>query len=316
MKRALLIGIDDYKGSLPRLRGGVNDVNALAPLLETNEDGSPNFECLTLTSPPHYIGRKELLESVDKVLAAGAEVALFYFAGHGVPERNDVVLVAEDGAPPDLGVSLSQVLGAVQESKVTEAIIILDCCFSGNAGSLPQLGGRISALRDGLAILTASRGDQTSKEHTRGVFSTNLCAALAGGAADVLGNVDLASLYAYLSESFGAFDQRPTFKANVDRLHPLRLCASAVNRQDLRQLPKLFQKPEIELKLDPSFEESHATAKPDNVKTMKMLQSLRAARLVEPIGTPHLYWAAIDSKTCRLTPLGRHYWHMAQQRRI
>ena len=314
-KRALLIGIDDYKNLAP-LRGCVNDVNALRPLLESNEDGGPNFECHAHTAPDGYIGRRELLEAVDTLVGPGAEVALFYFAGHGVPERNDVVLVAQEGAPPDLGVSLSQVLGAVQESKVPEVILILDCCFSGNAGSLPQLGGRVSALRDGLGVLTASRGDQTSRELTRGVFSTNLCAALAGGAADVLGRVDIASLYAYLSESFGAFDQRPTFKANVDRLHTLRTCSPAVPLSDLRRLAKIFANPATDLPLDPSFEPSHALASPDNVNIFRILQTCRAARLVEPVGASHLFYAAIESKSCRLTPLGRHYWAMAQQKRI
>jgi hypothetical protein len=148
------------------------------------------------------------------------------------------------------------------------------------------------------------------------VFSTNLCAALAGGAADVLGRVDIASLYAYLSESFGAFDQRPTFKANVDRLHTLRTCSSAVPLPDLRRLPKIFATPELDLPLDPSFEPSHELANPENVKIFKVLQMCRAARLVEPVGTPHLFYAAIEKKGCRLTALGRHYWHMAQQKRL
>lgn len=315
MKRALLIGIDDYKNLRP-LRGCVNDVQALLPLLETNESGEPNFECQVHTAPGDYIGRRELLVAVDALVGPGAEVALFYFAGHGVPERNDVVLVAQEGAPPDLGVSLSQVLGAVQESRVPEVIIVLDCCFSGNAGNLPQLGANVAALRQGLTILTASRGDQTSRELTRGVFSTNLCAALAGGAADVLGQVDIASLYAYLSESFGAFDQRPTFKANVDRLHALRTCSPAVPLLDLRRLSRIFTNPDADLPLDPSFEPSHALASPDKVDVFRILQSCRAARLVEPVGTPHLYYAAVESKSCRLTPLGRHYWFMAQMKRL
>ena len=197
-----------------------------------------------------------------------------------------------------------------------EVIIILDCCFSGNAGNLPQLGENVAALRDGLAILTASRGDQTSREMTRGLFSVSLCAGLAGGAADVLGQVDVASLYAYLSGSFGAFDQRPTLKANVDRLHTLRTCSPAVSLPNLRLLPKIFATPETELALDPTYESSHPSADPKNMETMKTLQAYRAARLVVPIGTPHLYYAAIESKSCRLTHLGKHYWQMAQQKRL
>jgi hypothetical protein len=29
-----------------------------------------------------------------------------------------------------------------------------------------------------------------------------------------------------------------------------------------------------------------------------------------------MYYAAMESKTCRLTPLGRHYWRMAANNRI
>jgi hypothetical protein len=315
MKRAVLVGIDDYQ-HFPPLRGCVNDVNALLPLLETNVDGGPNFECHAHTSPAEYIGRRQLLEAIDTLVGPGPEVALFYFAGHGMPERNDVVLVTQDGASPDLGVSLSQVLGAVQESEVSEVIIVLDCCFSGNAGSLPQLGKNVAALREGLAILTASRGDQTSRELTRGLFSTNLCAGLAGGAADVLGNVDVASLYAYLSGSFGAFDQRPTLKANVDSLHTLRICSPAVPMPSLRMLPTIFATPETELPLNPTYESSDPSADPKNVETMKILQACRSARLVVPIDTPHLYYAAMESKSCRLTHLGKHYWQMAKQKRL
>jgi uncharacterized caspase-like protein len=317
MKRALLVGIDEYQYARP-LYGCANDVAALQPLLETNDDGSPNFECQTLTSPPDFVGRRQLLDALDRLLMPGADVALFFFAGHGAPERNDVVLVARDGAPPDLGVSLSQVLGTVQESKVPEVLIILDCCFSGGAGGLAQLGPNVAALRNGLSILTASRGDQTAMEAgvKRGVFSVHLCAALAGGAADVLGEVDMAGVYAYLSESFGAFDQRPTFKANVERLHSLRAGRPAVPLKELRRLPSIFPDPARELALDPSFEPSHPSHVEANTEVFRILQLCRAARLVEPVGEDHLYFAAMNSKGCRLTPLGTHYWQMAKQKRI
>jgi hypothetical protein len=317
MKRALLVGIDNYQFAR-QLRGCVNDVAALQPLLEANEDGSPNFECQTLTSPSDFVGRRQLLDAIDRLLMPGADVALFFFAGHGAPERNDVVLVAQDGAPPDLGVSLSEVLGAVQDSKVNEVLLILDCCFSGGAGGLAQLGPNVAALRGGLSILTASRGDQTAMEGgaSRGVFSINLCAALSGGAADVLGEVDMAGLYAYLSEAFGAFDQRPTFKANVDRLHGLRTCQPAVPLADLRKLPQIFPRVDGELRLDPSFEPTDERRNPANTATFAILQRCRAARLVNPVGEDHLYNAAMNNGACRLTPLGMHYWQMAKQKRL
>src|SRR6266571_2619858 len=184
MKRALLVGIDKYD-SFQALGGCVNDVNALAPLLSRNEDGSPNFDCQTRTSTAGRIDRRALLSAVEGLLAPGADV------------------------------------GLVQKSKVPEVLIILDCCFAGAAGGVPQLGKDIAAIRPGVSLLSASRGDQAAAEASqgRGIFSTYLCGALEGGAADVLGKVTVVGVYAYLSESFGPWEQRPTFKANVDRLH-------------------------------------------------------------------------------------------------
>lgn len=319
MKRALLVGIDDYDdGRINGLDGCVNDVNALVPLLSRNENKSPNFNCQSRTSAADRVDRRNLLEAIDALLAPGADVALFYFAGHGAGVENDVVLVTQDGGGSDWGVSLSSVLAKVQVSSVREVLIILDCCFSGGAGGVPQIGGDVAALRSGVSILSASRADQPAAEtdEGRGVFSTYLCGALEGGAADVLGKVTVAGVYAYLSESFGPWNQRPTFKANVDRLHELRLCSPAVPLADLRRLPEFFAHQDTELSLDPSYEPDAEPDHPEHEAIFAILQKCRAAKLVEPVGEEHMYFAAMNSTACKLTPLGRLYWWMAQQERL
>jgi hypothetical protein len=316
MKRALLVGIDDYDDDrINGLHGCVNDVNALVPLLSRNENNSPNFDCLTRTSGTDRVDRRSLLEAMDALLAPGADVALFYFAGHGAGVENDVVLVTQDGGGSDLGVSLSSLLAKVQGSPVREVLIILDCCFSGGAGGVPQIGGDVAALRSGLSILSASRADQPAAEtpEGRGAFSTYLCGALDGGAADVLGKVTVAGVYAYLSESFGPWNQRPTFKANVDRLHELRLCSPAVPLADLRRLPEFFAQQDTELPLDPSYEPDAEPDHPEHEAIFAILQKCRAAKLVEPVGEEHMYFAAMNSTACKLTPLGRLYWWMARE---
>lgn len=317
MKRALLVGIDDYD-HFSGLNGCVNDVNALLPLLSRNEDNSPNFNCQTKTSATDRVDRGELLEAINALLAPGVDVALLYFAGHGSDTANDVVLVTQDGAGRNLGVALSEVLGIVQASPVREVLIILDCCFSGGAGGVPQLGGDAAALRAGVSILSASRNDQPAAETAegRGLFSTYLCGALDGGAADVLGKVTVASVYAYLSESFGPWDQRPTFKANVERLHELRLCSPAVPLAELRRLPEFFSSQDAELPLDPSYEPDADPKHPEHEAIFAILQRCRAAKLVEPVGAEHMYFAAMQNGACRLTPLGRLYWWMAEQGRL
>jgi hypothetical protein len=317
MKRALLVGIDDYD-EMNGLNGCVNDVNALVPLLSRNENDSPNFDCQARASATDRVDRRNLLEAVDALLAPGADVALLYFAGHGAGVENDVVLVTQDGGGPDLGVALSTVLAKVQASPVREVIIVLDCCFSGGAGGVPQIGGDVAALRSGVSILSASRADQLAAETAagRGAFSTYLCGALEGGTADVLGKVTIAGVYAYLTESFGPWNQRPTFKANVDRLHELRLCSPAVPLADLRRLPEFFAQQDREFPLDPSYEPDADPDHPEHEAIFAILQKCRAAKLVEPVGEEHMYFAAMNSTACKLTALGRLYWWMAQQGRL
>lgn len=317
MKRALLAGIDTYD-TFDDLAGCVNDVRALFPLLSRHEDGSPNFDCRSITSDHGRVERRTLLEAIKELVAPGADVALFYFAGHGSPATNDVVLVAQDGVANDPGVPLSQVLGEVRSSDVREVVIVLDCCFSGGGGGVPQLGSNTATLREGVALLSSSRSDQTSAETAtgRGVFSLYLCGALDGGAADVLGKVTVAGVYAYLSESFGPWDQRPTFKASLDRLHVLRQCAPSVPINELRRLDEFFPHPDHEFPLDPSYEPDAQPDHPEHEAIFSILQHCRAAKLVEPVGADHMYFAAMQSKACRLTPLGKHYLRMATQGRL
>lgn len=317
MKRALLVGVDRYDG-FSDLRGCVNDVDALEPLLRRNQDGTPNFDCQKRTSLTGGVTRDALLKGMDALLAGGADVALLYFAGHGAGTGTDVALATEDGTTGTPGVAFSEVLAKIASSAVREVVVILDCCFAGAAGGIPQLGVTGAALRDGLSILAASRGDQTSAETFagRGVFSSYLEGALDGGAADVLGRVTVAGLYSYLDESFGAWDQRPAFKANVDRLHELRRSAPAVPLEELRRISELFPAPEHVLPLDPSYEPEAEPRDAEHEAIFEILQKYRAAKLLEPVDADHMYFAAMRSTGCRLTPLGRHYRHMASEGRF
>jgi hypothetical protein len=316
VKRALLIGIDDYDHAAG-LAGCVNDVAALRPLLARHADDSPNFECRTLLGPPDRITRPTVLAALAALCAPGADLALLYFAGHGRSTGDDVTLVTTDGVEHAWGVGFAEVMALVMGSAVPEFHVILDCCFSGAAGAVPQLGSAAATLRSGVAILTAGRADQLAAEAGgRGRFSVMLCGALDGGAADVLGQVTAAGLYAYLTESFGAFDARPMLKANIDRLHVLRTTRPWVTPAALRRLPVLFETEDAALRLDPEYEPTAGHDRADKEHDFALLQQCRDARLVEPVDEEHLYYVAMHSGTCRLTPLGRHYWRMAGAGRI
>jgi hypothetical protein len=313
MRRALLVGIDHYDYQSP-LAGCVNDATALRPLLARNEDTSANLDCRLLTGTVH---RNDLLGAVRELLGGGADFALLYFAGHGAWMDDDVALVTSDGWGETPGVLFTEVLTLARRSTVKEIVVILDCCFAGGAGTISALTNAV-VLPNGMSILTASRNDQPSAEAGgRGLFSTHLEGALNGGAADVLGHVTVAGLYAYISECFGAWDQRPTFKANVDRLHDLRRCDPSVPLATLHKLTDWFPKPGYYYPLDPSYEQDKSRSglepHPEHEEIFDQLQKCRANKLVEPVDHQHMYFAAMESGSCRLTPLGQHYWQMAKR---
>lgn len=313
MRRALLVGNDRYD-NFNDLYGCVNDAQALFPLLARNADDSPNFECQLGAD----LGRDDLLEAIDRLLAPGADSCVLFFAGHGGETPEDVVLCVRDGTGASPGVAFADVLGRIAHSKVPEIVVLLDCCFSGGAGGVPALASGAATLHPGLSILAASRNDQTSAETPadRGKFSTFVEGALEGGAADVLGRVHLGGLYAYVSDSFGAWEQRPTFKANVERPTDLRVCQPAIEPPALREILNLFPDAMAEYPLDPSYEPTAEPRDAENERILELLQKARAAKLVEPVGEDHLYFAAMNSTSCRLTPLGRHYHHVNGEGRL
>lgn len=315
MKRALLIGIDKYE-HLGDVKGCVDDAKALVPLLARHWDGSSNFDCRVLRSDRDKVTRTEMILAIDKLLAPGADVAVFYFAGHGVGAPNDVSLASTDGDGVEPGVPLSLLLGKAQNSEVEEIAIFLDCCHAGGGGGSAMLGSSVALIRTGLAIVTAARGNEIAmptEDGARGQFSVRLAEALDGNAADVTGIVSIAGVYAYLAECFGAWEQRPTFKANLEDSFELRRTKPLVAIDHLRELAGYFPSATDEYPLDPTYERKSPTRVPEKVAVYDLLSRCSYANLVEPVGADYLYYAAMDSKSCRLTPQGRHYCELVRK---
>lgn len=314
MRRALVIGIDDYPGA--PLSGCKADAEAVAALLRRNADDSPNFDVRCITDPQD-VGRTDLRDLMADTFRDPADAALLFFAGHGAVTGLGGYLVTPDVTTYGDGVPLTDVLTTLRASQAGDKIVLLDCCFSGAFGQVPAAGPADVGLPDNTAVLTASLATQPAEERAnRGVFSSLVCAALDGGAADVLGKVTVASVYAYADEILGPWDQRPTFKANLTTLLPLRTASESVPRPVLRRLPGWFPTDDHEMPLDPSYEPDAEPDHPEHEAVFAQLQKCRAAKLVEPVGEEHMYYAAIRSTSCCLTELGRLYWRLANDGRI
>lgn len=145
---ALLVGIDEYIGSVAPLQGCVNDIIAVKEYLEgrVSTDG---YQLHLRTLLNQDATRQAIIDSFRQHLcqATSEDVVLFYFAGHGSqedapeefwvlePDRVDETLVCYDsrlaGSWDLADKELAKLIGEVAE-KNPHITVIMDCCHSGS----------------------------------------------------------------------------------------------------------------------------------------------------------------------------------------
>jgi hypothetical protein len=324
MRIALIVGINYYEhgGSL---YGCVDDAHAVKAVLERHGDGAVNFDCKLLsgTGPTDRVDRRIFKDSITDLFTTQAEIALLYFAGHGHIEATGGYLLASDSRRGDEGIPLSEVLTLANTSPARNKVVVLDSCHSGIAGTSPT-GGDLAALAEGLTVLTASTADQyATEENGRGLFTTLLADALQGGAANLTGDITPGSVYAHVDQSLGMWEQRPVFKTNVRQFVSLRRVPPPIDSGDLRRITEFFPKPGAEFQLDPTYEPEMKGRDPgtpapipENTRSFAILQRYNRLNLLVPVGAPHMWHAAMQSKSCRLTVLGEHYRRLVEKNRI
>ncbi len=323
MRKALIVGIDHYD-HISSLHGAVSDAYSVKSVLERNADGTLNFaqpRLMTGTGPGAAVSRTELREAVEELFRDDADISLFYFAGHGYIDGAGGFICGSDCATGHDGLSLHDVMTFANNSPAKNKVIILDSCHSGVAGANPNVG-QVAEIKEGVTILTASTADQYAMEaNGSGVFTSLLVDALSGAAANLVGDVTPGSVYAHIDQSLGNWAQRPVFKTNVKKFVSLRETDAPIELAKLQKLTVLFQEATTQLQLDPAYEpersgkEDDSVPSPDPVKNadFAVLQALVKVNLVRPVGAPHMWHAAIESKTCELTVLGQHYWRLVKQ---
>lgn len=334
MRRALMIGINNYRDNANCLSGCANDARRMFQVLSSHEDGSQNFECMLLTNPQSdikqskdydqdYMKLKEKItatlvkQHLHELFTEKADVVLFYFSGHGTINNLGGYLVTWDHETFNPGVSMPELITLANNAVADEVVIIIDCCHSGTFGGIPVLGNENAILREGVSILTASAANQPALEQDgNGVFTNVVYESLNGVASDFLGRVTVASLYTYVEQTFGAWSQRPLYKSNVRQMVTLRKSSPPLSFEILRKIPQYFPSPDYVYPLDPSFEPTYKGHVLDNTKVFSHFQKMRDARLIQPIDAEHLYYAAMNNKSCKLTPLGKYYWRLAKLKKF
>ncbi|CAF0819918.1 unnamed protein product [Rotaria sordida] len=309
MKKALVIGINNYPNN--PLTGAINDAKSISAILKVNGNDTTNFEVITLLDTNT---RSELISEIANFFKVNADVGLLYFAGHGYVNELGGYIVTPDYKKYDEGIAMNDILSFANLSPINNKVIIIDCCHSGIFG-VPTIGGNITPINKGISILTSTRENEPAKEiNGRGVFTNLLIEGLKGGAADIRGHISPGGIYAYIDQALGAHEQRPVFKTNVTEFVELRSIIPQVPLSILRKLIEYFHAPTDNFQLDPSFEDTNSSniqheviepfANEENVLIFKHLQKLESVGLIIPDGEDHMYYAAMRSKTCKLTSLG------------
>jgi hypothetical protein len=327
MRKALIVGIDHYE-VIGSLSGCVNDAHSVKAALERHADGTLNFPAphvLTGTGVAQAVPKRDLKDATRRLFADDAEIALFYFAGHGYIEDTGGFLCASDSLSGDDGLSLSELMTFANMSKAKNKVVVLDSCHSGVAGDNSLTPG-LAEVSNGLTILTASTKDQYALETPgggAGVFTRLFVDALNGAAANLVGDITPGSVYAHIDQSLGPWAQRPVFKTNVKTFVSLRRTEPPISLAELQAITTHFPAPDFDFRLDPTYEPERSRdqledpsvppPRPEHTAVFQVLQHYAKVNLVRPHRAPHMWHAAMQSRSCRLTVLGRHYWNLVSK---
>jgi hypothetical protein len=327
MRKGLYIGIDYYE-NFNFLEGCCIDAIEMARVLSSNYDGSPNFDSRILTSKNENtcITKKVVSQNVIELFKDPIEIALFYFSGHGYKDEFGGYLIGSDSGSKDGDLSMEWLMNVVNKSPAYNKVIILDCCHSGEAGNFAFMGA-LSLLKEGVTVLAASMANESAIQlQGRGVFTTLFITALNGSAANFKGEITLAKIYSHIDESLGAWEQRPVFKTHSTGFISLRRVAPKVSVEVLHELTKYFPNPDSLFPLDPSYEDTNHPeyefkvvkpySKKENVLVYKQLLKYYSLGLIAPSRNQFMYFAAMQSDTCFLTDLGKHYWYLINNNKI
>lgn len=318
MREALLIGNNEYKDK--PLKVCLNDLDLMASHLRENPDKSQNFD-IEFLKDEH--DPAVALAAIKGLFSQPFDVALLYFSGHGSHNATSTVISFYGDNKGVNSINLLDILNCAVNSPAKQKVIILDSCYSGGMGTV-KWGDSISVLSNGISIITACNSNETAKcDLTYSKFTEIFCYAMEGAAADYAGRITLAGLYSFVEKFFGDKEQRPLFKTNTSESVVIKRVEPRVATDVIERTLKLFMDQDDEYKLDSSYEHTNYPGSIDrnhepyanaqHVSIFKDLQALVKIGLVVPTDATDMYFAAMDSKSCHLTPEGKFFWKLVSK---
>ncbi|MEW2353344.1 YDG/SRA domain-containing protein [Spirillospora sp. NPDC029432] len=176
--RAVLVGTSSYESlsQLPAVQRNLEEFSAL--LQDSFLCGLPPEHCTVVSNPT---SAAEMLDPISEAAAEASDVLIVYFAGHGKLHSTGsdlyLALVGSDRKRMYRSVAFNHIRDELRESAAQRIIVILDCCYSGQALNQMDASDSTSRLADNAALqgtyLLASTAENRMSDagHTYTVFS-------------------------------------------------------------------------------------------------------------------------------------------------
>ncbi|MFJ2925228.1 substrate-binding domain-containing protein [Streptomyces massasporeus] len=213
--RALLAGVSEYDHTAPDPQGVAGQLPAVRHNRTTLEDalhrggvfGAGEVRTLASPAPDDFTG------ALRRACREARGLLLLYFAGHAVTSTsgNELHLqmrtarvLTSHGLPGS--VSFSQVLGELAESNAEQVVVILDCCYAGNAAGIWHRFDDPKRKKHKILLLMSVQPNRCILGGDADVatpFTRELTGALDAG-----GEVWLSGLYAAVKERMAAAKYR------------------------------------------------------------------------------------------------------------
>lgn len=160
---AFIVGISDYQenfGQLPNARADADTVASLVASI-----GVTNPRKLVSTKAIPYVSRRKVFAELREFLKDAelsrqrngiAPILIFYFAGHGFTHKSTSYLVPSDAFvleaedPDRHTIKVSEIIAALQATKPTLAVVIVDACRDLAFDGLRSYSGQSSAVKSGI----------------------------------------------------------------------------------------------------------------------------------------------------------------------
>jgi hypothetical protein len=165
--RLVMVGMNQYLDTelwpnLPAVTANIRDLRSI--LVKKAYWGIPEQNCQVIANPSEPA---EVLEATLHASRLATDTVVFYYAGHGAATIDGLILTLSSTTVDNLGwrgIHFSSIRGILHERRAKNAVVILDCCFSGLAHSMSNLSAYLASqiAETSAFMLTSSARDAAS----------------------------------------------------------------------------------------------------------------------------------------------------------